>query len=267
MKGYFTDSHCHLSDERIFSGAGAFIAKAEEAGVHGFVLAGTHPEEWLRQLDLKKRFPEQVILNFGLHPWWVEMLAAKDSALIEDALAKLQNQIIFADGLGETGLDFATKRNALYFKEQERCFRAQIQIARLAKKPLVLHIVHAHERAIKILDEERGDELPLIVHSYSGNATQLKEYIQRGAFISFSGAIVRTGGYEKVKKACAQTPLDRVLFETDSPDQSWGVDGAQSEPAQVPEVYRAGARLLQVSLETLQQKVADNLRKIGYYRP
>ena len=261
-KGWI-DAHCHLSDARIFSTSSQLVEQAQEKNVFQLVLAGVEPEEWARQKLLQIKYPESFILNFGIHPWTVEKYSESE---IDSAMNVLRAELPFAHGLGETGLDYGKKRDPASFEKQRLSFRKQIRLAIEFSKPLVLHVVQAHEDAIKILKEEKAHQVSMMVHSYSGNSTQLGPYLDLGAMISFSGTIVAQDGYEKVKKALKHTPLDRILFETDSPDQSWQKEVA-NVPANVVQVYEAAAGLLEVPLEPLREKVADNLGKIYYSRP
>ena len=58
-------------------------------------------------------------------------------------------------GLGKTGLDFySEKSDPSRFDDQRFAFREQIGLAVKHQKPIVLHIVHAHDEAMKILAEE-----------------------------------------------------------------------------------------------------------------
>ena len=255
----FVENHCHLSDSRLFARAGELILAAEAKGVHRFVLAGVEPSEWQRQKELKKVHGEKLILTFGLHPWQIEKLS--DDKILE-ALDQLDQELGEADGLGETGLDFGKRRDASRFPAQEDAFRKQIRLAVQQHKPITLHIVSAHERAMVILKEEQAARVPLIIHSYSGNSTQLAQYLQFGAYFSYSGSILKPDAHLKTKQALAVTPLGRLLFETDSPDQYWG-DG-ENVPANVTHVYEMGAKLLKLPLNAVLEKVADNFMKIYY---
>ena len=258
MTSSFIDAHCHLSDARVFDSAPELIRSAATSGVCHFVLAGVDPAEWLRQKELRLQFPKILTLNFGLHPWTVEKYSTTE---ISSALEKLRTELVHADGLGETGLDHGKKRDPGSFKKQENAFREQIRMAIEFSKPMVLHVVHAHEDAVRILKEEKASQVPMMVHSFSGNTTQLEPYLQLGAMISYSGSIVGEG-YEKVKKALGRTPLDRLLLETDSPDQYWGE--GENVPQNIAQVYAAAAQILDIPVQNLSEKVAANLAQIYY---
>ncbi len=239
------DAHAHIT--HIENG---WLDRARASGVKHVILGGTHPEDWIQQIELKKKFGAALHLNFGLHPWWVEKLSDTE---IDKALVQLQALLPVAEGLGEIGLDFFTdKRDSTQFPKQEAVFRSQIEIAKVTKKPMVLHVVRAHQKVTQIL-KESNLTLPFMIHRYSGNVTELKPYLELGAFISFNADFASVHGHEKSKKALRATPQDRLLFETDT-----------GEPADVAPLYVKASELLGISSELLQEKVAENIRKIGY---
>ncbi len=260
----FIDHHCHVSDERVFARAEIIGKSAIAAGVKTLVLAGTEPAEWKRQFLVRDQFKAlgiRVVTNFGLHPWWVEKFSDDEvaSALLELKRA-LEKQA--PDGVGETGLDFGAKRKPERFEAQKSAFAAQLELATRFNKPVVLHVVGAHEPAIEILRRANAI-VPLVVHSFSGNMTQLQGYLSMGAMISYSGSIVKSArgeGFEKVQKALLHTPSNRLLFETDSPDQYWGT--GENQPSNVREVYEAAAKILGQPVQRLITQVEENFKKI-----
>ncbi|MCE7870853.1 TatD family deoxyribonuclease [bacterium CPR1] len=202
------DSHCHLHD---CPDPQATLERARRAGVSGLLVVGTHPESWQRQRSL-----EGVALAFGLHPWWVGPDWRSDLARLD---------LTGASAVGEIGLD----RLKPHFELQLEAFQAQLELARDHQLPVALHVVKAHEAALPHLDRVRG-----VMHSYSGSREQLKAFLERGLYISFSPAVLRGG--KKVEGAVKSVPLERLLVETDSPYQT-------AEPADLPRVVAEVARL------------------------
>jgi TatD DNase family protein len=255
---FFIDSHCHLTSEKLVGKADIFIEQAKAMGVQKFGLAGVESSEWNQQLELSARHPGELLTHFGLHPWWVESFS--DEKIISD-LSILDRMLPQANGLGETGLDYTPKRNPDRFLAQVNAFQMQIDLALKHQKPIILHVVHAHSDALKILKDRKANQVPLLCHSYSGNVTMLDEFLKLGAYISFNGCVARSTGYESVKKALVRTPLDRLLFETDAPDQAEHA-GELNHPKNVVNTYQKAAAMLEVSLETLTQKVSENYDRI-----
>ena len=156
------DSHCHLTDLRCFPDVDQIMSRGRAQGVTKWVLAGTDPEDWDRQLQLSAKYPESLITNFGLHPWWIEKMTRAE---IDIALRTLETKLKFAHGLGETGLDFYEKRDPSKFADQVYAFEIQVKMAVQLQKPLVLHVVKAFDEVLKVLktDVERGSQLQVPV--------------------------------------------------------------------------------------------------------
>jgi TatD DNase family protein len=83
---------------------------------------------------------------------------------------------------------------------------------------VILHIVKAHGRALEIL---RADGVPTaggMLHSYSGSADLVPDYVALGLHLSFSGSLSCLRPSRAARMARA-VPDDRLLVETDCPDQ------------------------------------------------
>jgi len=256
LKGLI-DAHCHLTDERVWSRAEEWIRGALDAGVHRMMLGGLEPAEWQRQKVLLARHPQMIRTSFGLHPWWVERYS---ESKVNEILVQLDTELHEADALGETGLDFHARRDSSKFDLQRFAFKEQLRLARKHSKPLVLHVVKAHAEALEMVKNEALG-LPILVHSFSGSGEEALAWCQIGACLSFSGGVLIPRKFEKTKAALRRVPLDRLLIETDSPDQSWR-EGF-NEPRLIFELYEGIAAQLGVEIKTLVQIVNENFKNFG----
>jgi TatD DNase family protein len=114
--------------------------------------------------------------------------------------------------IGETGLD--DYRDYAPRADQERAFSAHIALARELGKPLVIHTRAAEEDTIATLDREAAG-LDVILHCFSMPA-RLDDCLERGWWISFAGNVTYPKAQD-LAEAATQTPLDRLLVETDAP--------------------------------------------------
>lgn len=214
-KNQWIDSHCHLADPRFDGQLDEIFQEAAKLGITFFMQGGVGPEDWQRQLELAVRHPGRLGLCFGLHPYWV---AEHDEDLCEIALDQLAPILPKALGLGETGLDF---RPHIMKDSQERqiaMFEAQLELAEAVQKPLVLHLVQAHEAALRIMDVWGLPPTKGLVHSFNGSWGKAQDFLKRGLFLSIGGPVVWPQN-EKLRQTARQMPLEFLLIETDSPDQ------------------------------------------------
>jgi TatD DNase family protein len=252
------DGHCHLADPRLAGSLDQVLAASRDAGVDAWVQGGVSPEDWDRQLELKRKLgKERLLTSFGLHPWWV---SGSSKAEVESGLEALARRLPEADALGELGLDLGEK-HAASLELQTFAFREQLKLAREAGKPLVLHIVRAHTQAIEILREFSPYPAGGLVHSFSSSRETAKVYVGLGLLLSISGVITKPG-FQTLKKTLDWLPIENLVLETDSPDQPpAGVTGL-NEPARLVEVARAAGEIRGEGAEALLAASAGNLRKL-----
>ncbi|QDK38241.1 TatD family hydrolase [Bdellovibrio sp. NC01] len=214
--GSWVDAHGHLADARWDGQQDQIIEEARQKGIHFFMQGGVGPEDWEKQKALKARYPKHIGLCFGLHPYWV---VDHDEEACEQALDLLATQLPQAKGLGEAGLDF---RPHIMKDSQDRqitVFEAQLELAQLAHKPMVLHLVQAHDFALRIMDLFGLPEQKGMVHSFNGSAAKAQDFLNRGLYLSVGGPVARPDN-QKLHQAVREIPLEFLLIESDSPDQA-----------------------------------------------
>ncbi len=115
--------------------------------------------------------------------------------------------------VGETGLDYY--RDWAPPEVQREWFRAHIEIAKQAGKPLVIHDRDAHEDVLRILDAD-GPPEHVIFHCFSGDAAMAKRCAEAGYLMSFAGNVTFSSA-QPLREAAAVAPVELILAETDAP--------------------------------------------------
>lgn len=257
------DAHCHLTDQRIADTLETLLDGARKRGITSWVMGGVSPDDWERQIALKADLGESLVTCFGVHPWWVSSHSEKQ---IASALETLKVSIGQAQAIGELGLDRSSRfLGEQIQKKQKAAFQAQLELAKIHSLPLVFHIVRAHEDALAVILQS-GWEGEGLVHSFSGDLKTARKYLDRGLHLSLCGAFLR--GHEALKKAIPHLPADRLVIETDAPDQlpagfpAWG-EGF-NEPAHLLGIAEAVGKLRNESRETVLENSRINLRRLFY---
>jgi TatD DNase family protein len=233
------DTHCHLDVERFHGEHAQVIARASAAGVIGMLVPAIRPATWAPLVALgAAHFSQGVRLALGLHPQIVpELLPEELARALPDALcaavaAVERDHPGLVVAIGECGLDGGTAAPEL----QEQLLRAQLRAARALRLPAIIHVLRAHDRAPKILREERVAEHGGVLHSYSGSADLVPIYRDLGLCFSFAGPVTYPGARRPLA-ACRAVPDELLLAETDAPDQAPAPHrGQRSEPAMVADV-------------------------------
>lgn len=232
----WVDAHSHIADPRWDDGRSAMLTEALSRGLGFFLQGGVGPEDWARQKELKKQHPEQIGLCFGVHPYWV---ADHTQEELEAALDALVTALPEALALGELGLDF---RPSIMKDSQELQYQAfidQLELADVAQKPVVLHLVQAHDEALRVFNHYGVPRFGAMVHSFNGSAHKANELLKKGFMLSVGGPVCRPEN-KKLHQAVLETPLEYLLLESDSPDQPPPQYKGQNNPSySVLEVARA----------------------------
>jgi len=234
------------------------IQRARDAGVSAILNVGTgdpHSGSLERAVELAEKHNE-VYAAVGTHPHDARLFDEQ----AEQRIAELTKQSARVIAWGEIGLDFHYDNSPR--DVQMQVFRRQLQLARDAALPVIIHTREAESETIDILRSEwAGANLPGIMHCFSGSPGLAENAIALGFSISFSG-IVTFKKADDLRTVAQQVPLDRLLIETDCPYLApIPFRGKRNEPAYVIEVARCLAEVRGVSLEEIGRLTTNNFAK------
>jgi TatD DNase family protein len=168
--------------------------------------------------------------------------AQRDAVLAEIAALAALPQV---RAVGETGLDY-------YWDDappplQREWFRAHIEIAKQAGKPLMIHDRDAHDDILRILDDD-GPPERVVFHCFSGDAAMAKRCADAGYVMSFAGTVTFRNA-PGLREAAAAAPASLILAETDSPYLTpMPYRGRPNTPAMVAHTVRCLAEVRQISV-------------------
>lgn len=200
------DSHCHLD---FLADAAQCMAGAEANGPGRWLLPGTEPDQW-QQAYQQFSEDDRVLLAAGHHPWFLPE-GPPDTQLLEHWLDEHRHCV----AVGEIGLDFFRHHsNSTAAGHQLDWFMTQLAVASERSLPVIIHSVKAHDRILQGL--KRFPKVMGVVHGFVGPYAQARAYLDRGFYLG-AGAVVFQSA--KTLDAFARMPADRILVETDAPDQ------------------------------------------------
>lgn len=263
----FVDVHCHLTDEKWETGStglSSYLKSAQDLGIGLFVQGGIGPEEWDKQIQLMNLYPKQIALCFGLHPYWITSHSREECELAMDQLARKISQ---ASLLGEMGLDFRSRLNNVEMTPaiqelQMELLEQQLELAHVCSKPIVLHIVRAHSEVLKILEHFKDQTVKGFVHSFNSSWQVAQKYLDLDLMISVGGPLLRKNK-EALEEVIAKIPLERLLIETDAPDQPPQQYEGQLNPlSSLWDVAAKVAEIKQKSPEDILTQSAINFKNL-----
>jgi TatD DNase family protein len=240
---------CEPADDQL-------VAAARDAGVTRILTIGMTQESNLAAVAAADLF-EEVHASVGRHP---NEATGYDEAAAADieALATTHSKV---RAIGETGLDY--HREHATPEDQRSAFLSQIDIARRAELPLIIHMRDAAEETYDILRAE-AEGIPVVMHCFS-SPERLEEVVGQGWHVSFAGNVTYPSAGD-LREAARQVPSELLLVETDSPYLApQVVRGKPNQPARVAETARFIADLRGAPYEELERTVdANSARLFGW---
>ena len=256
------DSHAHISARTFGEETDAVVARALASGLSHIINVGAgYDLRGIQEvMEVCDRYP-QLHPTVGVHPHDAHLLHVDPSAY--DRLREWgQKPGVVA--WGEVGLDYYYDHSPP--DEQRSALREQIRIARDLNLPIIVHDRDAHEEIVQIFDEEKGWEVGVVIHCFSGDWNFAQICLDRGATISLSG-IVTFPNAKDLHEVAARVPLASLMVETDSPYLAPApFRGRRNEPSYVHQVARQIAHLRGEDPATIAAITVENtLRFFGIH--
>lgn len=262
----FYDAHNHLQDDRFAGRQAELVAASRAAGVARMVVNGSCETDWPQVAALAREFPELIVPSFGYHPWYVGERTPRWRETLVELLDQTPGAVV-----GEIGLD--RWKPGLAYEGQEQAFLAQLRLAAERNLAASIHCLQTWGRLLELL---RGSPRPargFLLHSYGGPVEMVAPLAKLGAHFSFPGYFMHERKARQ-RETFKFVPADRLLIETDAPDQLLpdavnanpladpGNGKPLNHPANLPAVYQFVADLRGVPLAELAAQVEENFRRL-----
>jgi TatD DNase family protein len=245
------DTHCHLADAAYAADLPDVLSRAWLAGVGRVVVIGESRGSAERALAMAAAEP-RLSASAGVHPHDAREWSPESATWLRELL---RNPRVVA--VGETGLDFHYDHSPRSL--QRRAFEAQLALAAEADKPVVIHAREADDDIAAILATH--PDVTAILHSFSSGMGLLRAGLVLRHYVSFSGMV--TFKNWQLDDAVRETPLDRLLLETDGPYLAPAPHrGKRNEPAFVRQVAERVATVRAIPLDELIAATGENARRV-----
>ncbi len=236
------DTHAHLDEIVNLDQA---LTEARAANIVAVVAVGSDYNSNQRVLQIAEMYPGLVYPALGIHP------AHINDFEIARSLDFIQVNIDRAIAIGEIGLDYHKRVRAIADKELQKSVLSELlAIARKYGKPAIIHSRYAWRDALTAT--EQAEIGKAVFHWYTGTSSVLRDIIRQGYFVSATPAAEY---HEEHRRAVRETPLEKLLLETDTP-VVYGRGREfeyESRPADIRRALLAAAKIKGVS----QARIAD----------
>jgi TatD DNase family protein len=241
------DTHCHLADEAYDADRPAVLERAWAAGLAHVVVIGESPAASQRALAVA-RDHDRLSVTAGIHPHDASAWASESAGWLRERLR--DPQVVAA---GEMGLDYHHDHSPR--DVQRAAFEAQLALAAEAGKPAVIHAREADDDVAAVLRNQ--PDAIAVLHSFSSGLGLLRAGLLLRHYVSFSGMV--TFKNWRLDQAILETPLDRLLLETDGPYLAPVPHrGRRNEPAFVRQVAERIAAVRGLPTDEVIARTGEN---------
>ncbi|MCK4994656.1 MAG: TatD family hydrolase [Candidatus Omnitrophica bacterium] len=247
------DTHCHLDFEQFNADRQEVINRAREQGIGYIVNVAADLNGALASIKLAAEY-DFIFAAAGIHPHYVQKADENELKRLREIAG--DEKVI---ALGEIGLDYYNHTTGGLLSDrkiksrQQELLCAFIEIAKEKDLPIIFHCRDAHDDLLSILKDNLKGRTKAVVHCFSGNKKFLRNCLDLGYKVSFTGNITYKKA-DNLRDLVTYVPLEDMFLETDAPFLTpQAKRGKRNEPSYVQYVAREVARIKNVP----EEKVAD----------
>lgn len=211
------DTHAHLDFVKDLEGS---LKRAQKNGVNNIISIGTNIGESKNAIEIANKYStknQTIYATCGIHPTDgeddVEQFGLKGTLQQLRSISQTSKKIV---AVGEAGLDYFEDTDDEQKTFQKDLFAAQVGLASELKLPLIVHCRDGWDDIFGLIKENKSNDLQGVFHSWTGDTQHMEKALEVGFYVSFSG-IVTFKNAKDIQKVAIEIPMERILFETDSP--------------------------------------------------
>ena len=247
------DTHAHLDDHAFDPDRDALLAALPGQGI-GLLMNPGCSLAASRAACALAREHSWIYAAVGSHP----DAAAEVTPKVLEEYRRLIRENPKVKAIGEIGLDYHYEdvpRNI-----QQEAFLAQMELAREAKLPVIVHERDAHADGMTVV--RHFPEVTGVFHCYSGSLEMARELVERGWYIGFTGVLTFKNARRALEVA-AGLPLDRIVLETDCPYMSpEPFRGKRNDPGRLYRMAEALSAMRGLPVEEIETITMENGKRL-----
>ncbi|MBL7150069.1 MAG: TatD family hydrolase [Candidatus Pacebacteria bacterium] len=290
------DTHAHLNFNSYRNDDDNVIRRSLDNDTW-MINIGSQYETSKKAVEIAEKYPEGVYTAVGVHPIHLAEGIFKVKLDEEEMAFQTKNENFDYEkykelaqskkvvAIGEIGLDYywrpKTKRKLEIFKQKQRTVLCQqLKLAKELNLPVIFHCRQAHQDLIELLSAQpEVNPQKAVAHSFVGNLDQLQKYLDFGFYIGFNGIIFKK--IEEIKRNdnkvvilphslqsfdfeenIRQTPLEKILIETDCPYLTPPPMTGRNEPIYVKYVAEKISQIKNLNPEEIAKITTENAKNL-----
>lgn len=288
------DTHAHLNIKAFELDREEVIKRCLENNIW-IINIGTNYETSKKAVEIAGKYPEGIFAAIGLHPINLDtgLVKVKTDELegshfenefdFEKYKSLAENPKVVV--IGEIGLDYywrpkTTKKKEFFKQKQKDLLSKQLELAKELNLPVIFHCRMAFDDLIDILQGSDPCKLNGVIHCFTGNWKMAKKFLNLGFYLGFNGIIFKkiegikvaetsshlspraTSSRSVFEENIRNTPLERILIETDCPYLIPSPVEGRNEPLYVKYVAERIAEIKKISFEKVAEVSTENAKRL-----
>jgi len=244
------DCHCHFDDyidEKIDQ---QVVQEALKNGIVRIVGVGMDFESSRKILNASRE-NDFLVPCVGVHPWESWKTSMEE---IKKILKLIESNVDFLAGIGEIGLDYRFIKGVDKWQRQKEVFELFVKMGAEYSLALNIHTVGAEKEVINMLNKYGVEKA--VFHWYTGSFIVLQDILSSGYYISINLSVTYSN---RVVGIVRQTPLNKIVLESDSPYEFRGI---LASPSHVRVVAEKVAEIKKISVEKIAEITTKNAKRL-----
>ncbi len=245
------DTHIHLNDRKYQDILEEVIKEALENDVERMIVVGYDRSSSIKAVKMASS-SDFIYAAVGLHPSDVIKEEDFDLNWLKNLLR--EPKVI---AIGEIGLDYYWNKNNRDL--QITYFKKQLEIARNANLPIIIHSRDAAMDTYEILKEH---SLPGVLHCFPYSLEMAREFIKLGFYLGIGGVLTFKNS-RVLKEVVKEIDIKHLLSETDGPYLTpEPYRGKINRPAYLKYIIDEISEIKKIDSETVLTVLYQNARNL-----
>ncbi len=250
------ETHAHYDDEQFAEDRGELLTQLPSLGIRKIINVASTIESIDECIDLAEKYAH-VYAALGVHPSELEGI---DETVIDHIrqLSSWEKTV----AIGEIGLDYYWEKDEDARRLQKSWFLRQMELAREVQLPVIIHSRDAAEDTYELMQSIRAQEIAGVIHCYSYSPELAREFVKMGYYIGVGG-VVTFKNAKKLVRTVEETPIERILLETDSPYLTPEPHrGRRNDSRELTFVVEKIAQIKGVTIEEVEAVTWENAQRL-----